>query len=73
MQIKSRRANLAGPSLRSSVARRLIWKLIPGAQLSPRYHDCLLEVVRIIKASHTSIASVRFRSSSQDRAGNQYP
>ena len=35
--------------------------------------DSLLEVVRITRASHAFIASVRFRSSSRDRAGNQYP
>ena len=42
MQIKLRRANLAGPSVRSSVAIRLIWKLIPGTELSPRYMTAYL-------------------------------
>jgi hypothetical protein len=46
--------------------------LSPGTELSSRYHDSL-EVVRITKASHTFIASVRFRSSSRNRARQSIP
>src|SRR5260221_13457047 len=52
-QIAARKLGWAKPSLRSSVARRLIWKLIPGAELGPLYHDSLLKIMPIIRASHT--------------------
>ena len=73
MQIKLRRANLAGPSVRSSVAIRLISKLISRHRAQSSIHDSLLEAVRITRASHTFIAPVRFRAHPEIEPGNQYP
>jgi hypothetical protein len=73
MQIKLRRANLAGPSVRSSVAIRLIWKLIPGTELSPRYMIAYLRSCQ--SPEHPTLSSLPSASDPHPEIepGNQYP
>ena len=72
MQIKLRRASLAGPSERSSAAARLIANIFQGTDLVP---DAVIDYARPSKLSRQSSHADRFRLLqilARDPGGKQY-
>jgi hypothetical protein len=72
MQIKLRRASLAGPSERSSAATRLIANIFQGTDLVRRHCDSPLDGPRAVPRFRTLTVSDPFRFLTQDPAGIQY-
>ena len=72
MQIKLRRASLAGPSDRSSAATRLIANIFQGTDLVRRHRDSPLEAPRPIPQSPHAHHFRPLQILARDPAGNQY-
>jgi hypothetical protein len=72
MQIKLRRASLAGPSERSSAATRLIANIFQGTNVVRRRRDMPLEAPRTMPAILDADRFRLLQILARDPVGNQY-